>query len=142
MIIISSLSRSCSLVLLVCGFIAVGCSSQSVKELAGVWRSEDVSVDDNLVLEFVSDGTGQVFSGASIGFPLNASFQWALNGDEIRIETVADEPIVQFMEIVTQQGNRLLVEVNGSEFTLIRVDGVIPEDDLDLPSVGSGTSQP
>lgn len=136
MIKISSLTRSLALVLVVCAFIAAGCSSQSAKQLSGVWRSEDAAVDSNLVLEFVPDGTGQVFSGSSIGLPTDGSFKWTLDGDKVRIETVADEPIIQVMEIVSQEQNRLSVEVNRSEFTLARVDDVISDDALELPSSG------
>lgn len=117
--------------------IAAGCTSQSSKQLSGVWRSNDASVDSNLVLELMPDGTGQVFSGSSIGLPTDGSFKWSVKGNQITIETVADEPIIQIMEILSQQENRLSVEVNRSKFSMIRVDDVISDDALELPSAGS-----
>lgn len=132
-----SLSRKLAVFLVACLFVASGCSSQSAKQLSGVWRSEGVSDDSNLVLEFVPDGSGQVFSGASIGLPSDGSFTWRVQGNQIKIEAVGDESIIQVMEILSQEENRLSVEVNRTQFSLIRVDDVISDDALDLPSLGN-----
>lgn len=130
---ISFNSTKTALALVLTGFALsfLGCSQQSSDSLSGIWRSDDALAAKNLVIEFVPDGTGSVFSGSIIGFPADASFSWERKGNQVQIETVGDEPVEQTMTIVSQDALALNVEVNRTEFTLVRVDDIMDEDALD-----------
>lgn len=125
---ISFLNRGLLLVLLSCAVGLAGCSQQTPGELAGVWRSDDAVAGKNLVLEFVPDGSGKVFSGSIIGFPTDTSFEWERQGDEVTIETDGDEPITQVMTILSQEEDSVSVEVNRTQLTLIRIEEDISDD--------------
>jgi hypothetical protein len=108
--------------------LLAACSQPSATGLSGIWRADETLAGKNLVIEFVSDGTGKVFSGSIIGLPADGAFEWDRKGDQIRIETVADDPVVQALKIRSQTDSRMLVRVNQSEIELQRVDGLIDED--------------
>jgi hypothetical protein len=107
---------------------AAGCSNQSVSDISGIWRSEDTVASKNLVIEFVPNETGTVFSGSIIGFPAEAAMEWRMKGNEIHLQTVSDEPITQSMTLLSQEENRLTVRVNRTELELVRVDNLSEED--------------
>lgn len=108
-----------------------GCAQPSAADMSGIWRAEEALAGKKLVLEFVPDGTGKVFSGSMIGLPTDGGFEWDRDGDEIRIETVADEPVVQTLVIQSQAGDAMVVRVNQSEVELRRVDGLMDEDAIE-----------
>lgn len=129
---ISSKVRSYILVPVIsCALFLVACSQQSSAPLSGIWRSEDSLGGKNLVLEFVPDGTGSVFSGSIIGLPADAPFEWEKKGDEIRIETQTGDPATQTLTLLSEEKNTLVVEVNRSELTLIRVDSLIDGSEME-----------
>lgn len=132
----SAVSRGTLLVLLSCAFFLLGCSPQSSDQLAGVWRSDDAVAGKNVVIEFVPDGTGKVFSGSIVGIPADGPFKWQMKGDQVTIETVGDNPVTQTMTVVSQNNESLSVEVNRTKLKLIRIEGVIGDDAGELLSNG------
>jgi len=108
------------------GFIA--CSTQPTAEISGIWRSEESLAAKKLVIEFVPNGTGTVFSGAIIGFPPDAAMKWKKKGNQIHLETVTDEPITQTLTLLSQTENALEVDVNRTKLKLVRVDNLSKED--------------
>ena len=132
----SSVNRGTCLILVSCAIFLFGCSQQSAGQLSGVWRAEDAVAGKNLVMEFVPGGTGKVFSGSIIGFPTDASFEWQMQGDQITIETVGDDPVTQTMTVLSQYENSFSVRVNRTDLTLVRIDEIIDDDAGDLLSPG------
>lgn len=116
---------------MICGLLLAGCSRQSAGNLSGIWRAEDNVAAKNLVIEFVPDGTGTVFSGSIIGLPADAPIQWRVDGDQIHIETKTDEATAQTLALQSQSENELVISVNRSELTLVRVDNLMDEDAID-----------
>ncbi|PXA04067.1 hypothetical protein DDZ13_08485 [Coraliomargarita sinensis] len=110
-----------ALVFLLC----TACSQQKETQISGIWRSEDALDAKNLVIEFVPNGTGQVFSGSIIGFPTDAEFEWRAQGDEVFIETTTEPVVSQTMLLLDNTDQSLEVEVNRTKFTLVRVDDII-----------------
>lgn len=131
-----SVSRGTLFGLLACAFFLIGCSQQPSEQLVGVWRSDDDVAGKNLVIEFVPDGTGKVFSGSIIGVPADGAFEWEMKGDQVTIEPVGDESVAQTMTVLSQSANTLSVEVNRTELSLVRIEGVIDDDAGDLLSEG------
>jgi len=115
-------------ILTACVLFFAGCSQQATTPISGIWRSEDALAAKNLVIEFVPDGSGQVFSGSIIGLPAEASFDWKHKGNQIEIETTAEEPVLQTMTVLSQEERMLVVKVNRTELTLVRVDDAMDED--------------
>lgn len=124
-------SKTCSYILVpvICALFLIACSQQSTSTISGIWRSEGApAAKKNLVIEFVPDGTGNVFSGSIIGLPAEASIKWNQKGNQIEIQTLTEDPVTQTMTLVSESDNTLEVEVNRTELTLVRVDNIADED--------------
>lgn len=119
------------IILAACVLFMVGCVQQPSTPVSGIWRSEDAVAAKNLVIEFVPDGSGRVFSGSIIGLPADASFEWNREGNQIQIETATDQPVTQTMTVLSQKERMLVVEVNRTKLTLVRVDDAMDEDIFD-----------
>lgn len=125
---ISSKVRIQILIPAICVLFLIACSQQSTPTISGIWRTDDSLAAKKLVIEFVPDGSGNVFSGSIIGLPAEASFEWNRKGDQIEIQTLTEEPVTQTLTLVSESDNTLEVEVNRTEFTLVRVDNIADED--------------